>query len=68
MFNKSVVPALAKHLDPLLNTLVADLEGQKAIDDKERSMRKLLWEWTENLSTLFWCLAYDKPPAQLSNY
>ena len=58
MFNKAVVPALAKQLDPLFSTLVADLGGKKAADDKERSMRKLLWVWTENLATLFWCLAY----------
>lgn len=57
MFNKSIVPGLAKQLDPLNAALVADLSGSKAANDKEAELRKLLWVWSENLATLFWCLA-----------
>lgn len=57
MFNKSIVPALSKQLDPLYAALMADLEGSKTSDNKQREVRKLLWAWIENIATLFWCLA-----------
>lgn len=60
MFNKSIVQALAKQLEPLGNVVTSVLEGTPASSDAEKQVRKIVWTWTENLATLFWCLAYVK--------
>lgn len=57
MFNKSIVQALAKHLEPLTQVLSNVIQGIPTKDAQEIKIRKILWNWLENLSTLFWCLA-----------
>lgn len=57
MFNKSIVPALAKQLEAIDGALTKVLAGAPAANDEEKNVHKLLWPWIENLSTLFWCLA-----------
>ena len=59
MVNKKVIAALATHLGPLAllvnEALQPDKPSASTAPDHADAL-KLVWTWSESISTLFWCL------------
>lgn len=67
MFNKGILPVLMAHLPLIVQTLPTQEDGDSAMNDEilseeaeddQHKRKTVLWDWSENLITLIWCIAY----------
>jgi len=63
MYNKGMLPVILEHLSLILSALPSDpVNGEDntmtvEFDEDLEKRQSIVWDWTENLITLLWCLA-----------